>query len=160
MEIIMIAAMAANRVIGDSRTNDIPWHVPGEQERFKEKTLGHHLIMGRKTYESIGRPLPGRQTVIVTRNHKYQASDCLIAANPTAAIDHCQDSKKVFIVGGETIYRQTFEFCSRLILTTLCRPAQGDIFFPELPKNHFIMESQEKINHPEPYTIGYYRRRL
>lgn len=158
MEIIIIAAMAANRVIGDSNKNNIPWHVPSEQERFKKETMGYPLIMGRKTYESISRPLPGRTMVIVTRNREYQAENCQVAHTPSCAIDHCRNNKKVFIIGGETIYRQTLELCSHIILTTLNRPAQGDIFFPELPDNTFVMESTETVHQPEPYTIKRYRR--
>jgi len=76
MEIILIAAMAANRVIG--RNNTIPWHIPGEQKRFKEITWGHPLIMGRRTHESIGRPLPGRRNIVVTRNRHYASPGCEI----------------------------------------------------------------------------------
>lgn len=151
--------MASNRVIGDSKTNAIPWHVPGEQQRFKEETMGYHLIMGRKTYESIGQPLPGRRMVIISRNKDYHAKDCRVAHSPVGALEQCNDCQKVFIIGGEAIYRQTMEFCSHIILTTLVRPAQGDLFFPELPDDTFVVERTETILYPEPYTIKQYRRR-
>jgi len=155
----MIAAMAANRVIGDSQSNQIPWNIPEEQQRFKEETMGHHLIMGRKTFESIGRPLPGRETIIISNNPRYRVPQCRTAPSPEAAIAHCEAAEKVFIAGGETIYRQSFGLCSQIILTTLAQAAPGDILFPEIPQKDFFLEERRHFDAPAAYTIERYRRR-
>ncbi|MDP2756976.1 MAG: dihydrofolate reductase, partial [Desulfurivibrionaceae bacterium] len=119
MKIILIAAMAKNRVIG--RGNTIPWHIPGEQQRFKTLTMGHALIMGRKTFESIGRPLPGRKTVIISRNREYQAAGCLVAQSLSAAIALCPTEETIFIAGGGEIYREALPLATAIYLTVLDR---------------------------------------
>lgn len=158
MEVILIAAVAANRVIGDRLTNSIPWHVQGEQRRFKETTMGCSLLMGRKTYESIGRPLPGRQMVIITRNRKYTARDCLIFHTIEEALHYCEQEEKIFIIGGEEIYRQTMNRADQIILTTLERRVDGDILFPDFSHEHFQLDQEEAIFEPEPYKVTIYRR--
>ncbi len=158
MDIILIAAMAANRVIGNSLTNSIPWHVQGEQLMFKETTMGSPLVMGRKTYESIGRPLPGRKMIIITRNKNYTATGCQVVHTVEEAIQQCETWEKAFIIGGEEIYRQSMEIADQIILTTLQREVSGDVFFPEFSAEQFKIERQEKILLPEPYTITTYHR--
>ena len=108
--ISLIAAMAQNRVIGIRNT--LPWRLPEDLQHFKALTMGRHIVMGRKTYESIGRPLPGRTTVIVTRDRRYQAAGCLSAASIDAALEACGAEEEVFFVGGA-------EFTPR------CSPAPG-----------------------------------
>ncbi len=157
MEIILIAAMAANRVIG--HRNEIPWYIPGEQKRFKEITWGHSLIMGRNTHESIGKPLPGRQNIIVTRNRKYESPGCKIAHSLQAAYDLCCDEERIFNIGGEQLYRQGLEHADRLILTVLKEDKTGDAFFPFFSTTEFILVSQEKIKKPYPYCIQTYQRK-
>lgn len=150
--------MATNRVIGDSVTNTIPWHVRGEQSRFKETTMGSPLLMGRKTYESIGHPLPGRDMIIVSRNKDYRAAGCQVASTIEEAIQACRKRGKIFIIGGEEIYRQTIRDADKIILTTLQREVPGNVFFPEFSQEHFHIEQEEKIYEPEPYTITTFRR--
>ena len=157
MEIILIVAMAANRVIG--RHNDIPWHIPGEQQRFKKITMGHTLIMGRRTYQSIGRPLPGRKTVIISRCPDYTEPGCSVAHSLAEALAGCQGDEKVFIAGGGEIFVQTMAMADAIYLTTLHREVAGDIFFPEFSAEDFSKEQEEVVaNEEEPYTFAIYRR--
>ena len=156
MKIILIAAMAKNRVIG--RDNAIPWHIPGEQKRFKALTMGHILIMGRKTFESIGRALPGRKTIIITRNPKYRATDCSMAQSLTAALALCATEETLFIAGGGEIYREALPLAESIYLTVLDREVEGDILFPEFDPNQFHTISQERVERPEPYTFSIYQR--
>lgn len=130
MKIALIAAMAANRVIG--RDNQLAWHLPEDLQFFKRTTLGHHLIMGRKTFESVGRPLPGRTTVIVTRQTDYQKQGCLVAHSLPAALELCRNEEQVFIAGGAEIYAQALPLADRVYLTELSVTVAGDAVFPAL----------------------------
>ena len=103
MDIIIIAAMAANCVIG--RDNAIPWSLPDDLRQFKEKTLGHALVMGRKTYESLGHPLHGRMNVVISRNRDLQIPGCSVAPDFTQALELCKNHKKTFIIGGGQIFK-------------------------------------------------------
>lgn len=156
MKIILIAVMAENRVIG--RGSDIPWHIPGEQKRFKQITMGHTLIMGRKTHESIGKPLPGRKNIIITRQKKYAALGCTVAESLPAALEKCANAQKVFIAGGGQIYEQALPFADEICLSILHRQVEGDIFFPEFSEKDFLESSREILKGPEPYTMVVYRR--
>lgn len=156
MKIILIAAMAKNRVIG--KGNTIPWHIPGEQQRFKGMTMGHTLIMGRKTFESIGRPLPGRKTVIISRNREYQAAGCLVAPSLAEAIALCPETETVFIAGGGEIYQQAMELADFIYLTVLDREVEGDILFPEFDPKQFLKISEERVEGTEPYTFTVFSR--
>jgi dihydrofolate reductase len=124
----VIAAMAKNRVIGINNT--LPWHLPEDLKHFKALTMGHHIIMGRKTYESIGRPLPGRTTVIVTRDPDYQVEGCLTAHSIDAAIAACGSDLEVFFVGGANLYEQILPRADRIYLTEIQAEYQGDAHFP------------------------------
>jgi len=156
MKILLIAAMAKNRVIG--RDNAIPWHIPGEQQRFKAITMGHTLIMGRKTFESIGRALPGRKTIIVSRNPEYRAAGCLVAQSLTAALALCAETETIFLAGGGEIYRQGLELAQAIYLTVLDREVEGEVFFPEFDPRQFRKISAERVNGPEAYTFSIYQR--
>jgi dihydrofolate reductase len=157
METIIIAAMAANRVIGKSGT--IPWHIPGEQARFREITWGHALIMGRRTHESIGRPLPGRRNIIVTRNREYRAMGCEVAHSLSAAFAMCSNELRVFNIGGEELYRQGLDQADTLILTVLSRPYEGDVFFPDFSEKQFVRVDEIQVAGALPYLIRTFRRR-
>jgi len=156
MEIVIIAAMAMNRVIG--RGQNMPWHIPGEQQRFKKTTWGHPLIMGRKTYESIGRPLPGRRNIVISRNKQYLATGCETALTLTAALDLCADTEKVFVIGGEQVFTQALPRTDTIILTTILREVEGDTFFPVF-EQHFDKVSRELVTEADPYMIEVYRRK-
>jgi dihydrofolate reductase len=124
----IVAAMAKNGVIGIG--NRLPWHLPEDLKHFKAITMGHHIIMGRKTYESIGRPLPGRTTVIVTRDPAYRAPGCLTAASLDGAVAICGDDPEVFFVGGAELYAQALPRADRLYLTEIQAAYEGDAWFP------------------------------
>ena len=156
MKIILIAAMAQNRVIG--KDNAIPWHIPGEQQRFKALTMNHTLIMGRKTFESIGRALPGRKTVVISRNREYRAKGCLVAPSLAEAIALCPETETIFIAGGGEIYRQGLDLADAIYLTVLDREVAGDVFFPEVDSRQFRTLSEERVEGPEPYTCIVFTR--
>lgn len=127
--ISLIVAMARNRVIGAD--GGIPWHLPDELKRFKSLTLGHHIVMGRRTWESIGRLLPGRTTVIVTRQQDYQARGAKVAHSLDDAIAACGEDEEIFVIGGAELYAQALPRAGRLYLTIVDADIAGDTFMPD-----------------------------
>lgn len=156
MEIILIVAMTAKQVIG--KGNTIPWHIPGEQHFFKRVTMGHPLIMGRKTFESIGRPLPGRENIIITRQIGYSVSGCTVISTFDAAVQHCQGAEKVFIIGGEWPFREGLKIADTLLLTVIDADVEGDIYFPEFSNEEFELTTSQRVEASIGYTIKTYRR--
>ena len=156
MKLALIAAQAENRVIG--KGPDIPWKVKGEQALFKDITMNGTLIMGRKTFETIGRPLPGRETIIVTRNTRYTATGCHIAGSLEAAIECARElARPTFIAGGGELYAQAMPVADTLHLTTIHTTADGDVLFPEVPETFkLITEAFHQSN--IDYTYRHYRR--
>ena len=128
--ISIIVAMAKNRVIGAN--NQIPWHLPNELKMFKRLTMGHHIVMGRKTYESIGRLLPGRTTVIITRQPDYAVPGAVIAHSLADALNAAARDDEIFVIGGAAIFREALPLASRVHLTTVDAEPAGDTFMPEL----------------------------
>ncbi len=155
MIISLIAAMSENRVIG--RHNTIPWRLPDDLKRFREITLGHPVIMGRKTFESIGRPLPGRKNIIVTRNTDYHPEDCIVAHNLREALEECADSEEVFICGGGEIFREMLPMAERIYLTVIHEEIEGDTFFPTIPED-FCEVFREKAEAPVPHSFVMYEK--
>jgi len=143
MVISIIAAMAKNRVIGCN--GQLPWCLPSDLKRFRELTMGHVLLMGRQTYESIGKPLEGRRTIILSRQSDYSASGCLVAANMEEALKLAVGAGQVFICGGEDIYKQSLNLAEQIYLTELVDDFEGDRFFPELPEGQFEISQREKV---------------
>ena len=129
--ISLIAALSENRVIG--KAGSLPWHLPGDFRRFKERTLGHVIIMGRKTHESIGRPLPGRTNIVVTRDPARQIPGCIVVADLEEALAKARESEReeIFIIGGGQIYAEALAMADRLYLTLVHAIMDGDAFFPE-----------------------------
>ncbi|MEW5788901.1 MAG: dihydrofolate reductase [Pseudomonadota bacterium] len=125
----LIVAMARNRVIGVN--NSLPWRLSEDLKHFKALTMGHHIIMGRKTYESIGKPLPGRTTVIVTRDPAYRVAGCLTVHSVPAAIDACGADPEIFFVGGAELYTQVLPLADRLYITEIQADYPGDAHFPD-----------------------------
>lgn len=127
-----IAAMDENRVIGAN--NQLPWHLPADLQHFKALTTGHPILMGRKTYESIGRPLPNRLNIIMTRDTNYQAAGCEVVHSITAALVVAkeQQAKEIFIIGGAEIYQQLMPHTQRIYLTIVHHAFTGDTFFPAI----------------------------
>jgi dihydrofolate reductase len=157
MLISLIVAMASNRVIGHQ--GDIPWKIPGEQKMFKEITLGHVVIMGRKTYESLSCPLPGRTNIVVTRQTDYQAPGCIIAQDLNRAFNSIPtDESEAFIIGGGQLYHEAISLAGRIYLTVIPRDIPGDTFFPEIPEADFKIKKTEFIDGPGPYHFYIYER--
>jgi dihydrofolate reductase len=156
MRISLIAAMAENRVIGYK--GSIPWKIPGEQKLFKRITLGHALIMGRKTYEDIGRPLPDRLNIVISRQTDYRPAGCLKADTLENALALCpMEETEAFIIGGGSLFRESLPIADRIYLTVLPLTAPGDTFFPEIPAE-FVLASSEHLAGPYPYTFDIYDR--
>jgi len=139
----MIVAMANQRVIGIN--NSLPWHLPEDLKRFKALTMGHHIIMGRKTYESIGRLLPGRTTVIVTRNPDYQVEGALIAHSLEAAIALCDGDEQPFLIGGAELYKVGLSLADQIYLTQIHADFSGDAFLPAFDLSTWGEVSSEKL---------------
>jgi dihydrofolate reductase len=157
MDIVIIAAMAANRVIG--RENSIPWSIPEDLRFFKQKTNGHALIMGRKTYESLGRPLPGRKNIVISRNRDLHIAGSTVVADLNQAIAQCKDHEKAFIIGGGQIFALGLFVANTIILSILDREVPGDITFPDFSGMGFIEASTERFNITEPFSVVTYQRR-
>lgn len=138
----VIAAMAANRVIGQG--NRLPWHLPEDLQHFKALTMGHHIVMGRKTYDSIGKSLPGRTTVIVTRNVDYAVPGCIAVNSIDAALTACHGDSEIFFVGGAEIYAQALPIADRIYLTEIKRDFPGDAHFPPFDPAQWQEVSREK----------------
>ncbi|GAA69248.1 MULTISPECIES: type 3 dihydrofolate reductase [Pseudoalteromonas] len=145
MIISMIAAMANNRVIG--LDNKMPWHLPADLQHFKKITTGKPVIMGRKTFESIGRPLPGRRNIIITRNSEYTAQGIEVVTTPEAALALVCAVEEVMIIGGGNIYEQFLPKAERLYLTFIDLDIKGDTQFPDYNKvaNWDVKEEQENL---------------
>ncbi len=144
--ISIIAAMAKNRVIGVRNT--LPWYLPEDLKHFKALTLGHHLLMGRKTFESIGKPLPGRTTIIITRNSMYRAAGCRVVNSIDAALSTAQMDNELFFVGGADLYQQVIEIADRLYLTEIQADFVGDAWFPLVDATQW-RETERTTRHAE-----------
>ncbi len=128
--VTIIAAVAKNNALG--KDNQLIWYLPADLKRFKKVTLGHHVIMGRKTFESLGKPLPNRTTIIITRNKKYTADGCIVVDSLNKAIKAAKDDENPFILGGAEIYRQAMPIADVLDLTIVHQEFDADVFFPEI----------------------------
>ena len=130
--ITIIAAIANNNALG--KDNDLIWHLPADLKRFKKVTSGHHILMGRNTFESIGKPLPNRTTVIITRNSDYKAEGCIVVDSIEKAIDVAKEDEQIFIIGGAQIYKQTIasNLVDQLDITKVHHAFDADVFFPEI----------------------------
>jgi dihydrofolate reductase len=155
--ISLIVAMAKNRVIGVNNT--LPWHLPADLKHFKSLTMGHHIVMGRKTYESIGKPLPGRTSVVVTRNTGYSATGVITVNSLEAAIAACTNDDEIFVIGGAELYRQAIQLADRIYLTEIEADISGDAHFTEFDSS-FWQESgreshvaDEKNLHPYHFVV-------
>lgn len=152
--------MARNRVIGANGT--IPWHLPNELKLFKSLTMGHHLIMGRRTWESIGRLLPGRTTVIVTRQRGYRVPGAIVAHTLEAAIEACGADPEIFVIGGEEVFRAALPVAGRVYLTTVEADIPGDTYMPPFESAGWRERSSQTFpadeRHRYAYTSAIYER--
>jgi dihydrofolate reductase len=137
----LIAAVAENGVIGVNNT--LPWHLPEDLKRFRALTTGHHIIMGRKTYESLNRLLPGRITVIVTRNPDYRVEGALIADSLEQAIAQCDQDDEAFLIGGAELYEEGMKLADKLYLTEIHATFAGDAYFPVVDLNVWSEAARE-----------------
>ena len=164
MMISLIVAMGKNRVIG--KDNKMMWHLPLEFKHFKETTLGHCIVLGRKNFESIGRPLPKRTNIIVTRNEQYQAEGCVVVNSLEAAIDFAkkQGETELFITGGGEIYKQALPKADKIYLTEVDYAEEGEIYFPEFQEEKFqkelLLEQPVSDNNPLAWRAFLYRKAL
>ena len=142
--ISLIAARARNGVIG--RDNQMPWKIPDEQAYFKRMTMGHPIVMGRRTWESIGRPLPGRRNIVVTRNGAYSANGAEVVGSLDGALLLIGDADEVFVIGGGQLYAEAMPRASRLLLTEIDADFDGDTFMPPPDRTQWRETSRE--DHP------------
>lgn len=144
MKISIIVAMASNRVIG--LNNQMPWHLSADLKRFKSITMASPILMGRKTFESIGRPLPGRTNIIISRNPDYRQAGCLIADSIEAGITAgCRIADEIFIIGGSALYETLLTQAQTIYLTEIKKDFPGDTFFPYFNPSHWLEQERDDI---------------
>jgi dihydrofolate reductase len=164
MRISLIAAVSDNAVIG--RGNALPWHLPADLRRFKRLTMGHWVLMGRKTFDSIRRPLPGRITLVLTRRQGFAPPGVLVAHTLPQALALAEDGGaaegELFVAGGAAVYRETLGIADRLLLTRVHGDVPGDTFFPEFDPGEWRLVEEERQEAdgepPLPYTFLVYQR--
>ena len=154
MSLSIIVAMAHNRTIGVN--NALPWRCPEDLRHFKALTMGHHMIMGRKTFDSIGKPLPGRTTVIVTRNRDLKIDGCIVAHSLPEAIATCAGDEEIFIVGGAELYAQALPLADQLYVTEIQQEVAGDAHFPAFEKSSWREVSREIRSQVTPQPLSYH----
>jgi dihydrofolate reductase len=155
VKISMIAAMAKNRVIGQD--NDMPWHLPADLQHFKAVTMNKPVIMGRKTFESIGRPLPGRRNIVISRNTDYTAVGVDVVTSPEAAISLLCESDEVMVIGGGNVYQQFLKSADTLYLTFIDLDVAGDTQFPDYEQSANWQVVEELYNQPDDKNIYGYK---
>lgn len=153
--ISIIAAISKNNALG--KDNDLIWHLPADLKRFKKITSGHTIIMGRKTFESIGKPLPNRKSIIITRNTNYQIEGCTIVHSLDEAIAKLADEEKAFIIGGAQIYKQSLEnnIADQLDITFVHQEFEADAFFPNIDTEVWKEVAREDCKADEKNNYDY-----
>ena len=147
----MIAAAAENNALG--KDNDLVWHLPDDFKRFKKLTTGHHIIMGRKTFESFPKPLPNRTHIIITRNKDYKAEGAIVVHSLEQALEISKKSPEIFIIGGGEIYKLALPEADKIELTRVHGSFEADAFFPEIDENNWKLISEEF--HPKDEKHNY-----
>ncbi|KKO73133.1 dihydrofolate reductase [Kerstersia gyiorum] len=149
----LIVAYAANRVIG--RDNTLPWRLPGDLAHFKRSTLGHPVIMGRNTWESLGRPLPGRLNIVISRNSCYEAAGASVYPSLEAALAACTAEASPYIIGGAQIYRLALPLARRVVATEVHASIEGDAYFPQLPGDEWMETSRSERQTENGYEYDF-----
>ena len=149
----MIAAAAENNALG--KDNKIVWHLPNDFKRFKSLTSGHHIIMGRKTFESLQKPLPNRKHIIITRQKDYQAEDCIVVDSMEKALNACPKDQDSFIIGGGEIYKIGLPFTDKIELTRVHHTFEADAYFPEINEKEWKLEKSEFNEKDEKHKYDY-----
>lgn len=154
-----IVAYTKNRVIG--RDNEMPWHLPADLAHFKKTTYGKPVIMGRKTFLSIGRPLPGRENIVITRDPDFHAEGITIWHDLDRLADYAESDEEVFLIGGGELFQQTLPLIERIYATEIDAHIEGDVYYPVLP-GHFVCSSETyhpvDTQHAEAFTIKQFDR--
>ena len=151
--VTIIAAMGRNRALG--KNNGLIWHLPADLKRFKEVTRGHHVIMGRKTYESLGRPLPHRTNIIISRNPNFKAEGCIVVGSLEKALDEAKSDPNPYILGGAQIYEQALSVADRMDLTLVHEDFEADAFFPDFNSEDWIETSRQDFKKDEKNGYDY-----
>ena len=152
--VTIIAAIAANNALG--KDNQLIWHLPADLKRFKKTTLNHAVIMGRKTYESLGKPLPNRTNILITRDKNYKAEGCLVVNSVKEALKAAAEvDENPFILGGAEIYKQAMPFTDKLDITFVHHQFEADVFFPEIDKTIWKETSLENFKADENNKYDY-----
>ncbi|TDD99212.1 dihydrofolate reductase [Flavobacterium cellulosilyticum] len=151
--IIIIAAVAENSALG--KNNTLLWHLPKDFKRFKEITSGHHIIMGRKTFESFPKPLPNRTHVIITRQKGYQAKGCIVVPDIKSAIAVCPKNEDLYIIGGGEIYTQSIGLSDKLDITLVHKSFDAEVFFPEIDLEIWELTSEIFNSKDEKHLYDY-----
>ena len=161
MIISIIVAKSKNNVIGIH--NQLPWHLPADLKYFKKVTFGHTVIMGRKTYESVGKPLPGRTNIVITRQADFNAEGVIVGPSLELALKNLKVDE-VFILGGGEVFRQAMNQADKLFITDIDVELDGEVFFPEIDANLWSLESQEDHlkdeKNPYDYSFKVYKRKI
>ncbi len=159
MELAIIVARAKNGVIGVNNT--LPWRLPEDLKHFKNTTLGHPIIMGRNTWESLGKALPGRRNIVVSRNPDYEANGAEVFTSLEDAIDACTGNEKVFIIGGAQIYDEALAYVDKLIITEVDIEVDGDAYFPNIDDMMWQETSREEHHNGDlAYAFVTYESKL
>lgn len=153
MKISLIVAMAENRVIGVD--NRMPWHLSADLKRFRKITSGNPIMMGRKTHESIGRPLPDRMNIVLTRDSSYQAQGCIVVHNPKEAMRAADEAAELMVIGGAGLYREFLPLADRIYLTLIYRAFDGDTFFPTIDWTEWREVAREEVEQDEQTGLSY-----
>ena len=151
----LIVAMDRNRLIGSA--NGLPWHLPADLAFFKRTTMGKPVVMGRKTFESIGKPLPGRKNIVVTRDSAFVAAGSVVVGSVEQAIESCATSPEIMLIGGASLYRQTLERADCLYVTRIHHEFDGDTWFPAFDESLWRIESREdfEADSQNPYAYSF-----
>jgi dihydrofolate reductase len=151
--VTLIAAASDNHALG--KQNQLLWHLPDDFKRFKEKTSGHFIVMGRKTFDSLPKRLPNRTHIIITRQKDYVVADCLIAHSLSEALAMCPKNEEVFIIGGAEIYKQALEIADKIELTRVHHIFDADAFFPEINPSEWELVFEERHDRDDKHLFDY-----
>ncbi len=160
--VTLIVAAAENNAIG--KGNKMPWHLPNDFKYFKTQTMNHSIIMGRKTFESIGKALPGRRNIVISRQPLFSADEVDVANSLQDVMNYCRDENEIFIIGGAEIYKQSIELADKILLTRVhTKIPDADAYFPTLLESEWDLISQENHykdeKHQYDYSFEIYKRK-
>ena len=153
MKISLIVAMASNRVIGIN--GQMPWHLSADLKRFKSITMGAPVLMGRKTFEAIGHPLPGRTNIIISRKAGYRQPGCETFSNLVDSLKFCADSPEIFVIGGASLYQSLLPYANFLYLTEIDKNFSGDTSFPEIDRQHWREIEKQHVDNDATIDFSY-----